>query len=100
MGKERDLAWWRIPSWAPVTPRILTTGLVFGYPEIWPTTLAWLQLRRSGHVPAVSLMPFLEDAWSRGVLRTVGGVYQFRHATLQDQLADQTTPDSAVSRVS
>ncbi|MGH3798690.1 MAG: hypothetical protein ACRDTD_00880 [Pseudonocardiaceae bacterium] len=132
MGKERDLAWWRIPSWAPVTPRILATGLVAGlmtglvgeleaglgiwaglrlglvtglvvaltYPEIWPTTLAWRQLRRCGHVPAVSLMPFLEDARGQGVLRTVGGVYQFRHATLQDQLADQTTPASAVSRVS
>jgi hypothetical protein len=56
------------------------------------TTLAWRQLRLAGHVPAVRLMPFLEDAQDRGVLRTVGGVYQFRHATLQDQLADQTTP--------
>ncbi len=64
------------------------------------TTLVWRQLKLAGHVPAVSLMPFLEDARERGVLRTVGGVYQFRHATLQDQLADQTTPDSAVSRVS
>jgi hypothetical protein len=30
MGTERNLAWWGIPSWAPVTPRILATGLVFG----------------------------------------------------------------------
>jgi hypothetical protein len=45
-------------------------------------------------------MPFLEDARERGVLRTVGGVYQFRHAMLQDQLAEQTIPNSAVSRVS
>lgn len=36
-------------------------------------------------------MPFLDDARTRGVLRTVGAVYQFRHATLQDHLAEQTT---------
>ena len=78
----------------------LGVGVALTYPAIWPTTLAWRQLRRCGHVPAVSLMPFLEDARERGVLRTVGGVYQFRHATLQDQLAGQTTPSSAASRVS
>ncbi|MGH3721874.1 MAG: hypothetical protein ACRDRI_24135 [Pseudonocardiaceae bacterium] len=59
------------------------------------TTLVWRQLRLSGHVPAVRLMPFLEDARERGVLRTVGDVYQFRHATLQDQLAGQCTPNFA-----
>jgi hypothetical protein len=32
-------------------------------------------------------MRFLEDARERGVLRTVGPVYQFRHARLQDLLA-------------
>ena len=79
---------------------MLGLGVALTYPEIWPTTLAWHQLRRCGDVPAVNLMPFLEDARERGVLRTVGGVYQFRHATLQDQLADQPTPNSAVSAVS
>ena len=64
------------------------------------TTLAWRQLKLAGHVPAVGLMAFLEDARGRDVLRTVGAVYQFRHATLQDRLADQTAPNSAVSRVS
>jgi hypothetical protein len=34
-------------------------------------------------------MQFLEDARDRNVLRTVGPVYQFRHARLQDRLADQ-----------
>ncbi|MDQ0830810.1 hypothetical protein QF032_002654 [Streptomyces achromogenes] len=33
------------------------------------------------------LMAFLNEAHSRGVLRQVGGVYQFRHARLQEQLA-------------
>jgi hypothetical protein len=47
-------------------------------------------LKRSRHVPRIALMSFLEDARNRGVLRTVGATYQFRHATLQDQLAKQT----------
>ncbi|MFI9817888.1 NACHT domain-containing protein [Saccharothrix variisporea] len=37
---------------------------------------------------------FLEDAHRRGVLRVVGPVYQFRHATLHDRLAG-TTADGA-----
>jgi len=43
----------------------------------------WLAL--SGRLPW-RLMAFLDDAHRRGVLRQVGGVYQFRHATLQDRL--------------
>ena len=39
-------------------------------------------------------MRFLEDARSRSVLRTVGPVYQFRHARLQDRLA---TPEPATA---
>ncbi len=35
----------------------------------------------------IRLMRFLEDARSRNILRTVGPVYQFRHARLQDRLA-------------
>jgi hypothetical protein len=35
----------------------------------------------------VGLMNVLEDARDREVRRTVGTVYQFRHATPQDQLA-------------
>jgi hypothetical protein len=64
----------------------LVLGLVYGITSsvTWPTTLAWRQLRRSHRVPAVALMSFLEDARDRHVLRTVGAVYQFRHATLQD----------------
>ena len=26
----RDLAWWRIPAWAPGAPRVLVTGVLFG----------------------------------------------------------------------
>lgn len=85
---------------------LLIIGFIFGLmsallgSQTLQTALAWLWLQRSSHVPTVSLMPFLEDALTRGVLRTAGGVYQFRHATLQDQLAGQTTLNSAaVSRV-
>lgn len=68
-----------------------SVALVYGITSsvTWSTTLAWRQLRRTRRVPAVALMPFLEDARGRGVLRTVGAVYQFRHATLQDKLAGQ-----------
>ena len=56
------------------------------YPNTWRTALACSQLRLSGHVP-IRLMRFLEDAYARDVLRTVGPIYQFRHARLQDRLA-------------
>ena len=34
-------------------------------------------------------MPLLETALARQVLRLAGAVYQFRHADLQDRLADR-----------
>ena len=57
-------------------------------PEAWSSSLAFAQLAVSDRTP-VRLMRFLEDARSRNVLRTVGPVYQFRHARLQDRLAGQ-----------
>jgi hypothetical protein len=33
------------------------------------------------------LLPLLQDACDRQILRRAGTVYQFRHATLQDRLA-------------
>ena len=64
------------------------TGLMAGlvYPRSWSSSLAFAQLAASDRTP-VRLMRFLEDARSRGVLRTVGPVYQFRHTRLQDRLA-------------
>jgi hypothetical protein len=64
----------------------ITAGIV--YPQSWSSSLAFAQLALSGRTP-VRLMRFLEDARSRGVLRTVRPVYQFRHARLQDRLATQ-----------
>jgi hypothetical protein len=45
---------------------------------------AWLAL--SGRLPW-RLMAFLDDAYTRGLLRRVGAGYQFRHARLQEHLA-------------
>ncbi|MGH3933118.1 MAG: hypothetical protein ACRDTF_24445 [Pseudonocardiaceae bacterium] len=79
----------------------LTVGLMFGlavgvtYSKTWTTSLAWLQLLCTRRVPVVRLMPFLEDAQKRNILRSVGAVYQFRHAILQDYLASQGTSASS-----
>ncbi|WP_394618876.1 DMT family transporter [Lentzea sp. JNUCC 0626] len=54
----------------------------FGCTRLW--------LAACGHIP-VRFMTFLDDAHRRGVLRQVGAVYQFRHARLQERLADQRT---------
>jgi DNA-binding SARP family transcriptional activator len=48
-------------------------------------TRAWLAMR--GRTP-LRLMRFLADAHRRAVLRQAGGVYQFRHARLQDKLGE------------
>jgi hypothetical protein len=61
----------------------IAVGLVF--PATWQFTLASIQLWRRGETPA-RLLRFLEDARNRQILRTVGQVYQFRHAQLQDRL--------------
>jgi hypothetical protein len=72
----------------------LGAGFVWGITSsvMWPASFAWRQLRRSHRFSAVALVPFLEDARSRGFLRAVGAVYQFRYATLQDQLAGELPP--------
>ena len=74
----------------------LANGLVFGLlvglasgllaSHVWSLSLAAAQLAWQWHTP-LRFMSFLEDARERNVLRTVGPVYQFRHARLQDRLA-------------
>jgi hypothetical protein len=70
----------------------IVSGLVagFGISHAWPTTLAAAQLAMRWHTP-MHLMNFLDDARERNVLRTVGPVYQFRHARLQDRLTAVAT---------
>jgi hypothetical protein len=76
----------------PLVALVFGVGVGFGvglaYPQSWRSSLAFAQLAISDGTP-VRLMRFLEDARSRNVLRTVGPVYQFRHARLQDRLATQ-----------
>jgi hypothetical protein len=66
----------------------LAAGLVsgLGNSHAVPAAFATAQLARRWHTP-LRLMNFLDDARERNVLRTVGPVYQFRHARLQDRLA-------------
>jgi hypothetical protein len=66
----------------------LVSGLVSGFragaaSSLLFTELALLPRRR------VQFMPLLERALDRQVLRQAGAVYQFRHADLQDRLAEQ-----------
>ena len=74
-------------------------GLWFGFlgglfvSQAWRSSLAAAHLARRWHTPA-HLMRLLNDARERNVLRTVGPVYQFRHALLQDRLAAAATSES------
>ncbi|MFL6141474.1 MAG: NACHT domain-containing protein [Labedaea sp.] len=59
----------------------------------WLIARVWLPL--TGRLPW-HIMAFLADAHRRGVLRQTGGVYQFRHARLQDHLAQTSSPRSSI----
>lgn len=79
----------------------LTAGLVVGIGSAlvssasWATMLTGAQLQRRGQAPA-RLLPFLDDARQRQILRTVGPVYQFRNARLQNRLPRaENTPQRA-----
>ena len=75
----------------------LSVGLSVCLARAWGAlgpTIVWLAAR--GRVPW-NLVTFLDDAHHRGVLRQVGAVYQFRHARLQERLAepDRVCPGQA-----
>jgi hypothetical protein len=55
----------------------------------------WLWLQ--GRLPLRST-EFLDDAHTRGALRQIGGIYQFRHARLQDRLGSPRTDPPAQVR--
>lgn len=69
----------------------LVGGLVFGLVFVgaawgwFAIARAWLAI---GSRLPWQLMTFLDDAYHREVLRQAGAAYQFRHARLQDHLAD------------
>jgi len=67
----------------------LVSGLVVGaVPSLW---LLEVLFRLRGR--RVRFLPLLETASERQVLRQAGAVYQFRHADLQDRLADRYRND-------
>ncbi|MEH1130062.1 hypothetical protein [Micromonospora sp. CPCC 206061] len=72
----------------------IACGGLVGASNWWRTNLAFLQLRRNPTAAPLS-MRFLQDAHAREILRSVGPVYQFRHARLQDRLADSRRPRRA-----
>jgi hypothetical protein len=72
----------------------LLGGFVLGESRGWPASLAAMQLAIRWHTP-LRLMRFLDDARERNVLRTVGPVYQFRHAQLQDRLSHAASADDS-----
>jgi hypothetical protein len=69
---------------------VVALGVVLGFSRAWSVSLTAAQLATKWRTP-VRLMRFLDDACDRNVLRTVGPVYQFRHARLQDRLACQAS---------
>ena len=90
------LVWWRVGPGSALVFGVmvgLLAGLVFGILSrpAWTAALTFLQLSLSDGLPP-RLMRFLEDARHRGVLRTVGPLYQFRHARLQDLLGADAQP--------
>ena len=80
-------------------------GIAFGitlglsYSQTWMASLAFAQLARRWHTP-LRLLDFLDDAHARDVLRTVGPVYQFRHARLHDRLASQESTHACANLTS
>ena len=68
------------------------TWLAIGQvPRMWVTET----VLASRHRHRVRIMRLLEDAADRQVLRQAGVMYQFRHAALQDRLADPAAPNAS-----
>ncbi len=78
---------------------VLVVGLVIGTFAFFNetafglTTFVLVRLAIKRGTP-LNLIKFLEDARTRNLLRSVGPLYQFRHADLQDRLAS-TSPSAA-----
>ncbi|MEV7095045.1 BTAD domain-containing putative transcriptional regulator [Amycolatopsis sp. NPDC051045] len=78
---------------SPVLPFVAGACFGVGIGVTVLVTRAWgnyfvhhVWLAATGRLPW-RLMHFLDDAHRRGVLRQAGGVYQFRHARVQERLA-------------
>lgn len=79
----------------------MALGIAFSWSEWGPFCFARLYLACTGQLP-LRVVAFLDEAHGRGVLRQAGGVYQFRHSTLQSHLAGTggatAGPDDASDR--
>jgi DNA-binding SARP family transcriptional activator len=82
------------PATNPVLPVVVGVCFGAGIGLAVLVTRAWgnyfvhhTWLAATGRLPW-RLMHFLDDAHRRGVLRQAGGVYQFRHARVQERLAE------------
>jgi NACHT domain len=77
-------------SWLGVTLIIgVISGLVGGLGRGSAPLLLFSEIGLRLQGEWVRFMPLLEGAMERQVMRQAGAVYQFRHADLQDRLADQ-----------
>jgi hypothetical protein len=103
VGRTAGLSgiWTELTKWLPFT---FIPGLVIGVLAGVSSSVAWrlplteAQLTIKWRTP-VRMMKFLDDAYKRNVMRAVGPSYQFRHARLQDRLADAAnSPDGNVPR--
>jgi hypothetical protein len=67
----------------------LPLGLVSGFRAGAAPSLKFAEIALWSRGRRVRFMPLLETALARQVLRQAGAVYQFRHADLQNRLADR-----------
>lgn len=98
------LFWWSridsgsVPVWRWLLSSLLTLVVLLGYGmfvSAWGRFVATrAMLAIAGKMPW-RMMSFLADAHRRGVLRQAGGVYQFRHARLQDRLSGAVPPGAS-----
>lgn len=97
----RDIFMWLPPGghpkWDQTVPALWQTiglavpfSVAFGLTicDPWRTSLLFLQLR-GRRAFTIRGMHFLEDAYRRRLLRAEGSRFQFRHALLQDTLAEE-----------
>ncbi|MFI9011806.1 hypothetical protein ACIGNX_31670 [Actinosynnema sp. NPDC053489] len=92
MGAAVWLLTFSLSGWTSALTFGLLAALLLSSP--WNAALAQVYFALRYRTP-LRLLRFLDDARSRHLLRTVGPVYQFRHALLQDRLAGANMPTSA-----
>ncbi|MET9777839.1 NACHT domain-containing protein [Streptomyces sp. NPDC006367] len=86
IGGGRDVVTVRHWALMAVTMPVFWLLFSFGHSAWGGFTMARLYFWATGRLPW-RLLPFLEDAHARGVLRQAGGAYRFRHIELRDRLA-------------